>query len=182
MLNPMRVAAITAVLALAGSLALVSGPFAPTQPPLGAENVAPMQSGHFTGTMTVWQDGAGETEYLADRTVERWRVKWTSDMTDPRLSGIGGAMDYLETIPNEGGAIAVHAGEGRQSNDEGAFAVECHGAASVDVAGRIFCWYEGEEAYEGLTAFMILTESEADYEAEGWIYPGERPPLLEYVP
>jgi hypothetical protein len=182
MLNPMRMAAITAVLALTGTLALVSGPLAPSQPVPGAEtpNVS-VEPAHFSGTLTAWDAGAYETEVLDDRTVERWPVKWTSEMTDPRVSGSGEAMDYLETIrSSDGAAIATHTGVGRQSNDEGAYAVECQGVASLDADARIFCWYDGEEAYEGLTAFLILSGTGPSWDVEGWIYPGERPPLLEY--
>ncbi len=187
MFTPIRVAAVTAVLALTGTLALVSGPLTPSGPAVapGAEVPAvSMDPAHFTGTVVVWQEGEGETETLADRTVERWLARWSSTMTDPRVSGLGEAMDYLESIVVPGGGVILaHTGVGRVINDDGAWAIECQGAASMDTDAQIFCWQMGEETYEGLTSYLILTgDGTGTWQAEGWIYPGERPPFLEYEP
>ena len=188
MFTPIRVAAVTAVLALTGTLAFLSGPLAPSEPvtpPAAETSAVSMDPGHFSGTVVAWQDGDSETEILADRTVERWRARWTSTMSDPRVSGQGEAADYLETIPVPGGGfILAHTGLGQLTNDDGTWDIECQGAASMDADdSRIFCWQTGNGAYDGLTAFLILTgDGGGTWQAEGWVYPGQRPPFLEYEP
>ena len=189
MFTPIRVAAVTAVLALTGTLALVSGPFAPTRPAAlpGAERpTVSMEPAHFIGTISAWDTGTTEIEYLPDRTIQTWPVAWRNFTDDPRVDGQGEAMDYLETFQGVDGVAAVsHSGVGRLTTDDGSWAVECEGAASSASAldGYIFCWYEGEAAYEGLTTFLVMTmRSDGGFDAEGWIFPGERPPLLPFEP
>ena len=82
MITPIRIAAVTAVLALTGTMALVSGPLMP--PPAGlapaTETAAvSMDPGHFTGTVVAWQDGEATIETTADRTVERWRISTSAN-------------------------------------------------------------------------------------------------------
>lgn len=184
-LTPIRVAAGTAVLALSATLLVVSSTFQPpAQAPVpGAEGVeVSMEPAHFTGSARAWEAATPDVEVLPDRTIERWPAAWQNTVSDPRLTGRGEAMDYLETISGaDGPTVVSHTGVGRLANDTGAWAVECQGAGSiVGGEGYIFCWYEGEEAYDGLTAFQVMTMTgDGAFDVEGWIYPGERPPLLD---
>lgn len=187
MFTPVRIAAAMAVLALSGTLLLVSGSVEPpvVAPVPGAE--APdvsMEPAHYTGTVIAWDVGQTETEVLSDRRIERWLAAWDNRMSDPRVSGRGSTMDYLETIEGaDGTTVLSHTGVGRLETDDGSWAVECHGAASTlgADAGYIFCWYDGEDAYDGLTAFQVLSmTASGNFDAEGWIFPGERPPLLDF--
>jgi hypothetical protein len=143
-----------------------------------------MEPAYYTGTVRAWETAVVVTEVLDDRTIERWPTAFESKMTDARVNGLGRAMDYLETIKGpDGTTVLSHTGVGRLTTDDGSWAVECHGAASGirPDGGYIFCWYEGEAAYDGLTAFKVLKPiSDGVFEAEGWIFPGERPPLLEF--
>ncbi len=189
MFTPIRVAAVTTVLALTGTLALVSGPLAPTGPAAlpGAEGATvSMEPAHFTGLITAWDTGTTEVESLPDRTIQTWPVAWRNLTDDPRVNGEGESMDYLETIQGaDGVAVVSHSGHGRLTTDDGTWAVACEGAATSleSEDGYIFCWYEGEAAYEGLTAFVVLTmRSDGAFDTEGWIFPGQRPSLLPFEP
>jgi hypothetical protein len=165
---------------------MVADPFQPSVSvaPPGAETPAvSMEPASFTGTVRAWDKSAYETEILPDRTIDRWMVGFENEMSDPRLSGVGEAMDYLETIPSGAHAFFSHTGVGRLTNDGGTFAVECTGAGRYDSEGYIACWYEGLEGYDGLTAFMLMRQRDpGGFDAEGWVYPAKRPPLLDYDP
>ena len=187
MFTPIRVAAATAILALSGTLLLVSETVEPpvVGPAPGAETSdVSMEPAHYTGTVSAWDAGSTEVEVLPDRKIETWPAGWNSRMSDPRVSGRGLTMDYLETIEGaDGTTVLSHTGVGRLENAEGSWTVECHGAASALGAddGYIFCWFEGQDAYDGLTAFHVLTMNQGgNFDAEGWIVPGERPPLLDF--
>jgi len=185
MFTPIRVAAVTAVLALSGTLLLVSETVEPpvVGPVPGAETSdVSMEPAHYTGSVRAWETAAIERQVLADRTIEQWPTAFENSMSDPRVDGLGRAMDYLETIEGpDGAAVLSHTGVGRVTTDEGSWAIECHGAGSATGDAYIFCWYDGEEAYDGLTAFQVLTRTgDGMFDAEGWIFPGERPPLLDF--
>ena len=185
MLNATRVAALAAVLALGGTLVFVSGPFGPPEPAVvpGAEAPAdPMAAAHFTGTVVVTREKDRTVTTLGDRFKETWIAVWRNAMTDPRVSGDGETLDYLETIAGDGRSFISHSAAGRLTNDEGSFALECTGGGDVEMAmnGVIACWYTGEAGYEGLTAFVVLTSTDAGFDAEGWIFPGDPPPPLDY--
>ena len=189
MFTPIRVAAGTAVLALSGTLLLVSSLVEPppSGPVPGAESSdVSMEPAHYTGSVSAWEAGATEREVLSDRTIQRWPAAWSNAMSDPRVTGRGEAMDYLESIVGAGGVTVLsHTGVGRLETSTGSWAVECHGGGSAlgPDGGYLFCWYEGEEAYDGLTAFQVMTmTANGTFDAEGWIFPGERPPLLDYEP
>jgi hypothetical protein len=184
--TPIRVAAGTAVVALSATLLLVGSMVQPpAQAPLpGAETAdVSTEPAHFTGSASAWEATTPDTEVLPDRTIERWQAAWHNNVSDPRLTGRGEAMDYLETITGaDGVSVLSHTGVGRLETDTGSWAVECQGAGSVDGGkGNIFCWYEGEEAHDGLTAFQVMTMTgDGTFDVEGWIFPGERPPLLDF--
>ena len=145
-----------------------------------------MEPAYFTGTVNPWDAGSTEVTQLPDRRIEQWLAGFDNTMTDPRVTGRGEAMDYLETIDGPDETVVLsHSGHGRVTNEDGSWALECYGVASSDTAGetRIFCWYDGESGYEGLTAFTILTRNAVgNFDTEGWIFPGERPPLLPLEP
>jgi hypothetical protein len=106
-------------------------------------------------------------------------------VTDPRLAGTGTAMDYLETITvPDGSSFVTHSGVGRLVNEGGSFALECTGGGTMEAgSGIIACWYEGEDAYDGLTAFEVMTlNASGNFDVVGWVFPADRPPLLEYEP
>jgi hypothetical protein len=150
------------------------------------EALDPMAPASFTGTVVAWDAGDRSIEVLPDRTIERWIAEFENTMTDPRVSGLGETLDYLESIEAADGRVFLsHAGYGRLTNDGGSFALECTGAGTLEAAmeGAIACWYVGEAGYEGLTAFMLLTmRPDGDFDAEGWICPGGPPPEHEYEP
>ena len=123
MFTPIRVAAGTAVLALSGTLLLVASTVEPPArgPMPGAEaNDVSMETTHYTGSISAWDAGSAEVEMLPDRTIERWPTAWYATMSDPRATGRGEAMDYLETITGaEGFSVVTHTGVGRLTTSTG---------------------------------------------------------------
>ena len=97
---------------------------------------------------------SGERIYLGSRGVHDF-------------AGVGLGVDRGTTrIANEGGAS-----EGESS------------AVLVDGLGVGADWYVGTGDYEGLTAFVRyvtpIPDTDASCQFEGWIFPGELPPLPE---
>jgi len=191
MFTATRVAAITAVLALGGSLVLVAGPLGPstTVAPPGAEAPPdPMAPASFTGRVAAWEssDSVGETVELEDRVIDRWSTRFTNTMTDPRVTGSGRAADYVEAIVGDSETTYLsHSSSGYLENDGGAWAMSCTGAGDEGSSsvGVIACWYVGEGGYDGLTAFTQLMTDNIDsglWDVKGWIFPGSPPPVLEF--
>lgn len=189
MFNATRVVAAAAIVALGGSALLIAGPLGPSEPlgPAGAEaSTAPTEVVHFTGHVATGEGRVGEIETLPDRTIERgWQSTFYNTMSDPRVSGGGSAINYLETIEAGGFMFLSHASKGELVNDGGTFGLSCSGAgngggsASEEAPmGSIVCWYEGADGYDGLSAFVVLTSSSpvsGSWQADGWLFSGEVP-------
>jgi len=193
MFTATRVAAITAVVALGGSLLLIAGPLgpAPSVGPPGAEAPPdPMAPASFTGSVVAWDEpgSADETVELPDRVIDRWTARFTNTMTDPRVTGSGKAAEYLEAIVGESGATYLsHSSSGYLENDGGAWAMSCTGAGDKGASseGIITCWYVGEGGYDGLAAFAQLATDDIDsgfWDVKGWIFPGDPPPPQVFEP
>ncbi len=189
MFTATNLAALTAALALTGSLALFAGSLGDPEPePVPGNVFAGIHNAkHFTGRVSA-SSGSGDLETRADRTIERdWPSTFTNTMTDDRMSGTGAAMNYLEDIQIEGGRYLSHASHGELVNDLGAFDFTCTGAGAtgtVEAVGEsravITCWYEGKDLFRGMVAFTILSSStplSGVWDAEGWIWQGELPEI-----
>ena len=189
MFTATRMAAVTAVLALTGSLALMAGPLDQTETALAPGAALPemLEPAHFTGRTTA-SGGTGDMEELPDRTTERWEATFYNTMSDPRMSGNGTSTNYLESIDVGAGKLLSHASTGELVNDDGSYSLACTGAGATgmmdtewDPLALITCWYEGRDGYDGLVAYTILKTGApltGIWDVEGWIWEGD-PPVVE---
>jgi hypothetical protein len=197
MFTATRVAAVVAIVALGGSLALVAGPLGPsadTAPVPGAATSSPSPSPgaidetYFTGVMTVGLEGVeGTTEVGPDDVIRnrggQYDAEWWS--TDPRFSGpgdyTGNTNDYKT---GSDGVVSVGWGTMSVETEDGTW----HSATPVggvvrrpiatEIDTRIPVWFVGDGAYEGMTALVVYTIVPSTYPPfrwnyEGWIVPGD---------
>jgi hypothetical protein len=207
MFGSTRTAATIAVIALSSSLALMAGPLRSTPAPAGApaepspSPVVEASDGvYFTGAMRFVNNELGgnwgTTETGADG-IERNRgagsdVVW--DTSDPRFTGGGEyTSNHNDYLTESGMVVRVGWGTQRLDNEEGAWRSVGSGAGVViDPAGTIdeqdaaiTGWFDGEGAYEGMSALVLYTIEQSAYGApvwnlQGWIVPGDA--HLEEVP
>ena len=137
----------------------------------------------FRGTATQRFMGL-ESESIVDG-VTQYRgvlisIGFESD--DPRFSGEGIYLGNRDAHEFAGVGLDVDRGRTRIANEGGAWEGESS-AALVDGLGGAADWYVGSGDYEGLTAFVramtSIPDTDGSWEVEGWIFPGELPPLPE---
>jgi hypothetical protein len=189
MFTATRAAAVIAILALGGSLALVAGPLGPspdTVPAPGAVTPSPSPASsdgtYFTGTMlfgygmpiasTVGDDGVAR---IRDATYE---VFWES--TDPRFSGNGDVSNNSNAYRTESGdEVTVGWGTQTLENDAGVWrSAGPGGGVNAVTSSRFHGWYAGEGDFEGLSAYVVYEIQQPQtppyyWDYEGWIVPGD---------
>ena len=137
----------------------------------------------FRGTATQRFMGV-ESESIVDGVTQyrgvRISVVFESD--DPRFSGEGMLHTNRDVHEFAGVGLDVDRGTTRIANEDGAWEGQ-FSAVLVDGLGGSAEWYVGSGDYEGLTAFVryvtAIPDTDGSYEFEGWIFPGEPPPLAE---
>ena len=159
-------------------LALLGGLTGPALAQDDEEGETP-QPAYIAGEM-IWTDGQdqGCMNDLLNVCGKTFAV--SADMDDRRLSGQGLAPMTGPLAPVRSFA---HRGSLRIENADGAW----DGIVSIaDRPGVYGVWLVGEEAYEGLTAFLYAIsvsteegERAMDWEVEGWLFEAELPPLPE---
>jgi hypothetical protein len=190
MLNATRAVAIVAVLALTGTLALVAGPFAPTEQAAPAATLERsfVDVGRFTGVMTfgpadasvdsvasvvgeVESERGGSTTVVLSGTDARLtgeaRLDWNADNLGPTFSQASIVAGWL-ALENEGGGW------------EGPWRGVTYPAdaeAQLPATTRTSATLTGTGGYDGLTAqvYFYLAPDTSVAEVEALIFPGEFP-------
>lgn len=191
MFTATRVAAAVAIVALSGSLALVSvwpepeaavlTPAAVTEEPEGAPDGVHVSGLVGFKIMSDPPPNMGVTTTESDGS-ERYRdarfeTVWTSD--DPRFNGVGEYTSNSNTYPTElDDPVTVGWGTQSLTTDEGTWTAHpafglIHGEESI-----IPLMFEGGGAYEGMSAMIIQQVETLDsgnyrFRWEGWIVPGD---------
>jgi hypothetical protein len=179
MLSATRMAALVAVLAVGGSLALVAGPLSPGPEVPGspaAQVPGPEAAAFFSGTGGVKILESGEesmvdgVEYLRGQVSQM--LPRLIEVDDPR---VGGAQTFTQHAADYGG-FGPTWGTFRIEDDAGAWVGDVSGAWSG--SGTWFSgWLTGEGAYEGLVQFYQAEGGPANIRFSGVIYPADSPPL-----
>ncbi|MEX1295111.1 MAG: hypothetical protein AB1Z67_02960 [Candidatus Limnocylindrales bacterium] len=190
MLNATRAAAVVAVLALSGSLALLAGPVGqpsdPAPQPAAQTEATDLgeRPGFFTGTATIERGQEATLTGRLDRVEMRDAGSIvTFELDDPRVDGSIGTtlMDY-DDFPVAGKLVGVvRGGSGRLENAGGAWALAfLHGAMSQPENGQsyIYSTMVGEGGYDGLEGSMLMTDYDGAgvWQVVGTIFPEELPP------
>jgi hypothetical protein len=177
-------AARTLTVALGGApmLALASTWMAlAAESAMAASGTDPRAASFFTGTAPV--SGACRAATPTTEVVdgvkqvrgEGWGcLTWTTD--DPRFSGTSVNIydydEYLQAADTATGrAGSIVAGRERIENADGAWEgtwTQLNVETYHDVAG----WFEGEGAYEGLSAYVVITDPDGSATVWGLIRPG----------
>mgnify|MGYP001818820768 CR=1 FL=1 len=191
MLTATRIAAAVVVVALSGALALVAvlpqGDSAPPMPAAVTDAPEPTPDGvHVSGTVGFVIVGGpapnlGVTITEPDGS-ERYRdawfeTVWTSD--DPRFNGTGEYSAHSNSYPTAlGEPVTVGWGTQTLATEEGAWTARpafglIHGEESI-----IPLWFDGEGAYEGLSAMIVqqvetLPTGNYRFTFDGWVVPGD---------
>lgn len=193
MFTATRVAATVAILALSGSLALyailpesevsVVAPAAVTEEPEASPDGI-----HVSGRVdflefssdpppdygVTTEDDDGRATYRD----ARFETVWTAD--DPRFVGSGEHTSHSNTYPlNESDAVTVGWGTQSLATEEGGWnARPGDFGVIVDAESVIPLWFEGEGAYEGMSALLIQHVQPKQRGGwfltfEGWVVPGD---------
>ena len=185
MLNATRAAAVVAVLALTGSLALLAGPV--SQPgdraPLFAAQAEDVEldksPGFFTGTATIDRGQEPAVTGRFDRVEMRDAGSAvTFELDDPRVDASIGTtlMDY-DDFPISGGRVGVvRLGTGRLENAGGAWTLSFLDGAMAQPENSQSYFYltmVGEGAYDGLVGSMLMTDHDGagSWQVTGTIFP-----------
>ena len=185
MFSPVRVVAAAAILALGGSLALMTA-LGPSEAPGPAAAPSAEDIAYVTGTATYVGDTAPCTIESTPLYTEKrgcgLEYEWVTD--DPRLSGLQSAAitrrDFRGTQARGMAAIIV---TGRLENDAGAW-IEGYGDPDPmlvrpgGLSMGSLAVLQGTGEYEGLTALVYTDSSDegAIFDIEGAIIPTEMLP------
>jgi hypothetical protein len=169
-----------------GSQSGVAVGAAPAEVDQASPTVDPMAPSFFTGTTpasTACPISVGTTTHTVEGVIERRDAsygcfEWHTD--DPRINGTSTVVwdsdEYPETVETatgrSGTIIAIRE---RIENDAGAWEgtetqLDIDGTGFSEIAG----WFTGEGAYEGLLAYVVITDANATAEVWGFITPRER--------
>lgn len=151
----------------------------------GVEPAAPLEPVAVTGVFTAEGDVQSygshfEKDGIGFATGPWWTFGW--DASDPRLSGQGTA------IRNWNESIATQTGIGTVTyvlvNEDGRWVGSGYSTTPMPKSYEMVVLH-GENAYDGLTALILVTEDysapHSDIRLEGVIFPGEVPALPEPV-
>jgi hypothetical protein len=173
MFTATRIAASVAILALAGSLALVIGPREsdPMTPGAPADSSATdVAAFPVTGTagIKVLENGEDTGDHLRNRLGSNIQM----EMSDPRVSGEVRFLHHADDY----GRVGVEWGTYRLENDEGAWQGPVSGFYGPRET-RTSGWLAGEGAYEGLTYYLesVIDHGTLIMTINGMVYPGAPP-------
>jgi len=190
MFTATRVAAVVAIAALGGSLALVAGPLGPsadTAPVPGAVTSSPspeaIDGTYFTGIMRFGSGNMPIAPVVGDDGVERirdaaYRVAWES--TDPRFSGTGDVITNSNAYQTDSGnEVTVGWGTQTLESETGAWRSAGPGSGvNAVTSSRFHQWFTGEGDFDGLSAYVVYEIEQPQtppyyWDYEGWIVPGD---------
>jgi hypothetical protein len=148
---------------------------------LGQSEDATAQTVHVTGTQIPDSFTSGDTQQVGDVVqVRDGSAVHTLEMSDPRVSGTVTVVFNLdEYLPDEAG---FQWGTSRLENGGGAWVGEWSGVfwtppGAGDSVWDFSTWAVGEGEYEGLTFYYRISGIGPDRDVEGFIFPGDPPPL-----
>ncbi len=134
-----------------------------------------MEPARVTGTTTFPQDVAGGTRAWIDgATRGHGRIvthEWTA--SDPRLDGLHTTTYSYDSYDRE--EMMVAAGTVTHTNDEGSWVGEATYMGGLDLGGTTTMIMHGENAYEGLTAYVVVDEESGPITFSAVIFPGDMP-------
>jgi hypothetical protein len=180
MFSATRIAAVVAIVALGGSLALVAGPLGSGLDPgftPAALAPAPGTAAHFSGSGGIIMVEEGEES--VSEGVGHLRGQVTSmpprliEVDEPRVAG---TQTYTQHADDYGG-YGPSWGSLRIEDDEGAWVGDVTGFHAGN-AGRFSGWLVGEGAYTGLVQYYAATTGYGfNVRFEGIILPADLAPL-----
>jgi len=184
MFSPAKAITAAAVFALGGVL-LIAQPF--DQPGDISPGAEPPGSGATTSFEGSLRHGRN-VERAAAEALPNGAVAWRgqiweiteAEMSDPRLAGTIDDMWNWDAYVQDG-PFTIWRGGFRIENDEGAWQMRPVVKLKFsDVEYTVWTGiFDGEGAYEGLTAFAEVTEAGGGYELRGVVTDGEIPPPPE---
>jgi hypothetical protein len=109
---------------------------------------------------------------------------WTTD--DPRFSGVSRNLvngdEYTDAAGSATGRVgSIFVGRERIENDAGAWEGTWTNLA-VESFNEVAGWFEGEGAYDGLTAYVVITDALDSANVWGYITPDGRLEAPEVLP
>mgnify|MGYP001812486663 CR=1 FL=1 len=188
MVTATRVAAGVTALALAGSLALLTGPLgspgdtAPRPGAVASPSPGDSDGTYFTGTMR-FGFGMPVAAEVGDDGVARIRsgtfeVAWES--TDPRFSGSGEVTTNSNGYRTDSGdEVTVGWGTQTLKNEAEAWRFAAPGSGvNAGTSSRFHQWFSGEGDFGGLSAYVVydIEQPQAPpyyWDYEGWIVAGD---------
>ena len=183
MFSAVRISAVVAILAFGGSLALVAGPLAPASDPAyaPAASAEPLDQEEYAGFSGTWLAGGAEqglqsqTPWGSETRDEKW-VR-ALEVSDQRISGAFHSSHNYNTFRG-GQRWGVRAIDYAIVNDEGTWRGQGTGFQSPATGAMHYeVLLAGEDAYEGLSALLVLSQDEwgHTFDVDGVIFPGELP-------
>ena len=189
MFTATRIAAVLAIVALGGSLALVAGPLGSSPDiapvPGAASPSASPEAGdgtYFTGIMRFGY-GMPQASTVGDDGVRRFRdesfeVTWES--TDPRFSGSGETSNNSNVyLTDSGDEVTAGWGTSTLENEAGVWRSAGPGSGvNAVTSSRFHQWFTGEGDFDGLSAYVVYEIEQPQtppyiWDYEGWIVPGD---------
>ena len=183
MFSTVQMAALTAILALGGTLALASSVFEPAPGPLPGAPAAATPEGavHVTGDDAYPNVVTGYTAEKVDELTTQYRggvITMPSTMDDPRVSGqvtFAFSVDIMGDAATEWGTL-------RLENEGGSWEGSCSGGGWDGGDGAIGnCWLTGSGDYEGFTYYRQHIWG-TDGKVQGIIFPGVPPTDFPTLP
>jgi hypothetical protein len=186
-----RIAAAAAVLSVTGSLGLallLAGASAPVvaqeaASPSAGSPVDPMAPSFFTGNAPVTGACriASPTTQVIDAVIQGRGESWgcmTYTTDDPRFSGVSRNVfdtdEYTSAARMATGRTGtIVAGRERIENDAGAWEGTWTGL-EVESFNETAGWFAGEGAYDGLAAYVVITDALGSAKVWGFITPNGR--------
>ena len=186
MLSPAKAITAGALVLALGGVMLIAQPFDQQESVPAAEG-EPVAATWVTGNIIYApscsgpdseQDGAVRHDWNYECSPQRWTA------SDPRLSGEAASLWNEDVYQTDNGFVAVNTTADFLKNDDGGWA--CSSPNLYEGFGQFPTYLTGKTAtcvgqggYEGLSALLVIQESEASHPFVGLIFSGGFPPLPE---
>ena len=145
------------------------------------EPIAYGQATYVIGRMTFsMKPGAPTKDPDGTQHFRDVRVTGTATSADPRLTGtVEGVWNADAWGPGLDDGALIQWGTSKITTEEGTWEGTQTGGYTTETSDQITWWYIGRGAYEGLSMFMWITESDTygrgDHAIYGLIFPGTPP-------
>lgn len=136
-----------------------------------------MEPARVTGTTTFpEQQASGSRAWIDNATRLRDQVmthQW--EASDPRLDGLHTTTFNSDVYDRQDMSVAV--GFVTHENDEGSWVGEGTYMGGLDLGGTTTMIMYGQDAYEGLTAYVVVDEESGPISFSAVIFPGDMPEM-----